>query len=123
MDPIGFALENFDGVGQWRVRDSGFKIDASGTLLDGTPIDGPVGLRSALVNNYSEAFIRTFTEKLTTYALGRGLEYFDMPVVRSIQRDASRRSNRFSEFVLGIVKSAPFQMRRVEETANSEARH
>jgi hypothetical protein len=92
-------------------------------LLDGTPIDGPVGLRNALVNNYSEAFIRTFTEKLTTYALGRGLEYFDMPVVRSIQRDASRRSNRFSEFVLGIVKSAPFQMRRVEETANSEARH
>jgi len=123
MDPIGFALENFDGVGQWRVRDSGFEIDASGTLLDGTPINGPVGLRSALVNNYSEAFIRTFTEKLTTYALGRGLEYFDMPVVRSIQRDASRRSNRFSEFVLGIVKSAPFQMRRVEETANSEARH
>src|SRR5262245_15432829 len=123
MDPIGFALENFDGVGQWRVRDSGFKIDASGQLLDGTPIDGPVGLRNALVNNYSEAFIRTFTEKLTTYALGRGLEYFDMPVVRSIQRDASRRSNRFSDFVLGIVKSAPFQMRRVEETANSEARH
>jgi hypothetical protein len=120
MDPIGFALENFDAVGQWRERDSGMPIDASGQLIDGTKVDGPVSLRNALVNNYSEAFVRTFTEKLMTYALGRGLEYYDMATVRVIHRDAARNNNRFSTIVMGIIKSVPFQMRRVDETEATE---
>jgi hypothetical protein len=120
MDPIGFALENFDAVGQWRERDSGMPIDASGQLIDGTKVDGPVSLRNALVDNYSDAFVRTFTEKLMTYALGRGLEYYDMATVRSIHRDAARNNNRFSAIVMGIIKSVPFQMRRVDETDATE---
>jgi hypothetical protein len=118
MDPIGFALENFDATGAWRVKDSGFPIDASGKLVDGTKVDGPVSLRQALVN-HSGAFISTFTEKLLTYALGRGLEAYDMPTVRSIDREAARSGDRFSSIVLGIVKSAPFQMRRAEEETKS----
>ena len=116
MDPIGFALENFDGTGAWRIHDSGADIDASGKLVDGTKVNGPISLRQALVD-HSDAFFRTFTEKLLTYALGRGIEYYDMPVVRAIDRQAARNENRFSSFVLGIVESAPFQMRRVEEPA------
>jgi hypothetical protein len=84
-------------------------------MVDGTKLDGPVSLRNALVG-HSGAFIRTFTEKLLTYALGRGIEYYDMPVVRAIDREAAGKNNRFSEFVLGIVKSVPFQMRRAEES-------
>ncbi len=116
MDPIGFALENFDGTGAWRIHDSGTDIDASGKLVDRTRVNGPVSLRQALVD-HSDAFFRTFTEKLLTYALGRGIEYYDMPVVRAIDRQATRNENRFSSFVLGIVESAPFQMRRAEEPA------
>jgi hypothetical protein len=118
MDPIGFALENFDATGAWRVMDSGFPIDANGKLVDGTKVDGPVSLRLALVN-HSGAFISTFTEKLLTYALGRGLEAYDMPTVRSIDREAARTGDRFSSIVLGIVKSAPFQLRRAEEETKS----
>jgi Protein of unknown function (DUF1592)/Protein of unknown function (DUF1588)/Protein of unknown function (DUF1585)/Protein of unknown function (DUF1587)/Protein of unknown function (DUF1595) len=114
MDPIGFALENFDALGAWRRNDSGFPVDPSGQLVDGTKIDGPVSLRKALVAR-SDAFIRTFTEKLLTYALGRGVEYYDMPAVRAIDREAARNGNRFSAVILGIVKSAPFQQRRAEE--------
>jgi hypothetical protein len=116
MDPIGFALENFDGTGAWRIHDSGADIDATGKLVDGTKVNGPISLRQALVD-HSDAFFRTFTEKLLTYALGRGIEYYDMPVVRAIDRQAARNENRFSSFVLGIVESVPFQMRRVEEPA------
>jgi hypothetical protein len=115
MDPIGFALENFDGTGAWRIHDSGSDIDASGKLVDGTPVTGPVSLRQALVA-HSDSFFRTFTEKLLTYALGRGIEYYDMPAVRAIDRQAAENNNRFSSFVLGIVESVPFQMRRVAET-------
>jgi mono/diheme cytochrome c family protein len=111
MDPIGLSLENFDGVGKWRTVDSGFKIDASGQLVDGTKIDGPASLRKALAGNYGDAFIRTLAEKLLTYGVGRELHYYDMPVVRAITRDAARSDNRFSSLVLGIVNSAPFQMR------------
>lgn len=113
MDPIGFALETFDAVGASRMYDSGERIDPSGQLLDGTTLDGPVGLRKAL-RDRSGLFARTFTEKLLTYALGRGIEPSDMPVVRGIVRSAADGENRFSAFVLGIVNSAPFQMRRAD---------
>jgi hypothetical protein len=113
MDPIGFALENFDGVGAWRARDGAETIDASGTMVDGTPLHGPASLRMALMAR-SDAFIRTFTVKLLTYGLGRGVEYYDMPAVRAIDREAARENNRFSAFILGIVNSIPFRMRRAE---------
>jgi hypothetical protein len=119
MDPIGFALENFDAVGAWRIHDSGFDVDAAGQLVDGTKLEGPASLRRALLS-HSDAFIRTFTSKLLTYALGRGVEYYDMPAVRAIDRAAAQNGNRFSGFILEIVKSAPFQMRRAEERTGSE---
>ena len=109
MDPIGFSLENFDAVGSWRTEDNGNKIDAVGVLVDGTPLDGPASLRAALTK-YSDQYVRNVSEKLLTYALGRGVEYYDMPVVRSIVRDASKNNYRFSSLVLSIVKSEPFQM-------------
>jgi hypothetical protein len=114
MDPIGLALENFDAVGVWRTRDSGFRIDPSGEMLDGTKLVGPASLRHALVGRQDE-FLGAFTEKLLAYGLGRILDYRDMPVVRSINREAANNNYRFTSFVLGIVKSAPFQMRRVEK--------
>jgi hypothetical protein len=110
MDPIGLALENFDGIGRWRTSDGGARIDASSTLWDGTAVDGPVGLRRAILGR-PEQFARTATEMLLTYALGRGLEYTDMPVVRSIVRESAAREYQFSSLVSGIVKSGPFQMR------------
>jgi Protein of unknown function (DUF1592)/Protein of unknown function (DUF1588)/Protein of unknown function (DUF1585)/Protein of unknown function (DUF1587)/Protein of unknown function (DUF1595) len=116
MDPIGFALENFDALGAWRWNDSGFPVDASGHLVDGTKVNGPASLRQALTA-HSDAFLRTFTEKLLTYALGRGIEYYDMPTVRAIDREAAQNGNRFSSFILGIVNSTPFQKRRAEAAA------
>jgi Protein of unknown function (DUF1592)/Protein of unknown function (DUF1588)/Protein of unknown function (DUF1587)/Protein of unknown function (DUF1585)/Protein of unknown function (DUF1595)/Planctomycete cytochrome C len=110
MDPLGFALENFDAVGRWRLRDEGDAIDASGQLADGTRVDGVVSLRQALLKR-PDVFVGTLTEKLLTYSLGRGLDYYDMPAVRAIVREASADNSRFSSLVLGIVKSAPFQMR------------
>ncbi|MCU1264395.1 MAG: hypothetical protein JWM21_713 [Acidobacteria bacterium] len=115
MDPIGLALENFDAVGVWRTNDSGFRIDPSGQMLDGTRLDGPASLRQALLARGDE-FLVAFTEKLLAYGLGRILDYRDMPVVRSLNRKAAVDNYRFSSFVLGIVGSAPFQMRRAEET-------
>src|SRR6185295_5137550 len=111
MDPIGFALENFDGTGRWRANEAGQKLDASGRLVDGSMIDGVVSLRQGLLR-YSPQFVRAVTEKLLTFALGRGVEYDDMPVVRSIVREAARDDYRFSTVVLAIVKSIPFQMNR-----------
>jgi len=113
MDPIGLALENFDGIGSWRAKDGGLPVDASGRMFDGTPLDGPVSLRKAILS-HSDAFIGTFTENLLAYAVGRVLDYRDMPMVRSIEQEAARNGDRFSTFVLGIVKSMPFQMRRAE---------
>ena len=113
MDPIGFALENFSADAKWRLKDGaegGSPIDAAVELYDGTAIDGPVELRQALLK-YAPQFVRTLTEKLMTYGLGRGVEYFDMPMIRSIVREAEATDYRFSAIVLGIVKSAPFQMR------------
>ena len=119
MDPIGLALENFDGVGQWRTVDSGFPIDTSGQLVDGTRLGGASSLRNALLAR-PEAFVGTLTEKLLMYAIGRETKYYDMPVVRAVMHDAMSDRYRFSELVLGIVKSAPFQMRLKE--AASEPR-
>ncbi len=109
MDPIGFALENFDGIGMWRTEDQGVRVDPSSRTFDGTAIDGPVALRTWLLG-YSDQFVQVVAEKLLTYALGRGVEYQDMPLVRSIARDARRNDNRFSSLVLGVVNSQPFQM-------------
>ena len=114
MDPIGFALENFDAVGAWRTNDSGFRVDATGQMFDGAKLDGPVSLRQAIMN-HSDSFIGTFTENLLAYGLGRVIDYGDMPFVRGIAREAARNNNHFSAFVLGVVKSPAFQMRRVEE--------
>jgi hypothetical protein len=112
MDPIGFALENFDGVGTWRTKQLGQPLDTSGQLTDGTKINGVADLREALLR-YSPQFVRTVTEKLLTYALGRGVEYEDMPTVRAIVRDAARDNYRMSALVMGIAKSDAFQMNRV----------
>ncbi len=121
MDPLGFALENFDAVGAWRTTDAGTPIDASGQLLDGTKVDGPVTLRQALLK-HREEFAATATAKLLTYALGRGVEYFDQPAVRQIVRDAARDDYRWSSIILGIVRSAPFEMRLPLEASASVAR-
>jgi hypothetical protein len=110
MDPLGLALENFDAVGAWRTRESGIDIDASGVLTDGTKIDGVAELRNALVRR-PDVLVGTMTEKLMTYALGRTLEYQDMPAVRAIVRSSARDNYRFSSLVRGIVSSVPFQMR------------
>jgi Protein of unknown function (DUF1592)/Protein of unknown function (DUF1588)/Protein of unknown function (DUF1587)/Protein of unknown function (DUF1585)/Protein of unknown function (DUF1595) len=118
MDPIGLSLENFDAVGAWRTRDAGLPIDAASKMYDGTPLDGPVSLRKAILN-HSDAFIETFTERLLAYGLGRVVDYKDMPMVRSIERAAAQDGNRFSAFVLAIVNSTPFQMRRAEPAAPS----
>jgi hypothetical protein len=110
MDPLGLALENFDAVGAWRTRESGIPIDASGELTDGTKINGVAALRDALVRR-PDVLVGTMTEKLMTYALGRTLEYQDMPAVRAIVRSAARDNYRFSSLVRGIVSSVPFRMR------------
>jgi len=108
MDPIGFALENFDMAGKWRELDAGVPVDARGVLVDGTPLDGPDSLRQAILDR-KDAFATVATEKLLTYALGRTVEYYDMPEVRQIIRDAAEDDYRFSSLVLGVVRSLPFQ--------------
>jgi len=112
MDPIGFALENYDAVGRWRDEDAGAPIDASGKLPDGTGFIGPAGLNELLLTKYRADFVRTAVEKLLTYALGRGVDHHDYPTIRSIDRDAARDNYRISSLILAIVKSTPFQMRR-----------
>lgn len=106
MDPLGFALEGFDGLGRWREG-----VDSSGVLPDGTKVDGPVGLRKIILEK-KDQFVTTATERILTYALGRGVEAFDMPAVRKIVRDAAVDDYRWSSLILGVVKSTPFQMRR-----------
>jgi len=114
MDPIGFSLENFDAVGSWRTRDNGYPIETAGQLYDGAKVDGPVSLRNALMQR-ADIFVKGFTARLLTYALGRGVEYYDMPAVRSIEREAAKDDNHLSALILGIVKSAPFLMSRAPE--------
>jgi mono/diheme cytochrome c family protein len=116
MDPLGFALENYNGIGKWRVMDdTGAKIDATGTLPDGTTFNGPAGLTNLLLTGKRVDFVNTFTTKLMTYALGRGVESYDQPVIRSITRDAARDDYRMSTLISGVIHSAPFQMRRAAE--------
>lgn len=114
IDPLGLALENFDVTGAWRIKDSFVSVDSSGVLFDGSKLDGPVALREALLK-HKETVLRTFTENLMAYSLGRRLEAYDMPTVRSIVRNASTSGNRFSSFVLGIVKSPAFRMAKAAE--------
>jgi hypothetical protein len=113
MDPLGFALENFDAIGRWRTRSDGAAIDSSGVLPDGTAFQGVPGLRTLLVS-HREDFVRTVSEKLLTYAIGRSVEFYDMPAIRKIERDAAAADYRWSSMISAIVKSAPFQMRRSE---------
>ena len=114
MDPPGLSLEQFDAVGRWREVDASFApIDATGALPDGTTFDGVAGLRQALLSR-PEQFVSTLSEKMLTYALGRGVEYYDAPALRAILKDAARDDFRFSTLVLGIVNSTPFQMRRTQ---------
>jgi hypothetical protein len=135
IDPIGLALENFDVTGAWRtldrtasisdagtrIRSVGVPIDTKTTLFDGTAIDGPASLRQAIVS-HGDAVIENLTEKLAEYALGRRIEYYDMPTIRSITREAAKNNNRFSSFVMGIVKSAPFQMSTAEPATTDAAK-
>ena len=111
MDPLGFALENFDAVGGWRTVDGKTAIDPSGVLPDGAQFQGPAGLRKLLLTKREE-FVNTVAEKLLTYSLGRPVEYYDEPAVRKILRDAAPSDYHWSSLVLGIVNSTPFQMRR-----------
>ena len=112
MDPIGLSIENFDAIGRWRTRtEGGTPVDSSGGLPSGATFEGVAGLKRALLNR-PELFVTTVTEKLLTYALGRGIEFYDVPAVRAVTRDARNNDYRFSSLVLGIVKSTPFQMRR-----------
>jgi hypothetical protein len=113
MDPLGLALENFDATGAWRVKDNGVTVDPTGELYDGTKMDGPEALRQALLKR-PEVLLRNFTENLMTYALGRQVEAYDMPAVRTIVRDAGNNGNRLSSFVLGVVNSAAFRMSKSE---------
>ena len=118
MDPIGFAMENFDAVGAWRTHEARAPIDASGQLLDGTKVNGIVELKKVLMRE-PDRFVATFTEKLMTYALGRGLAYYDIPTVRAIVRDSAKNNYRFSSIVLEVVQSTPFQMRvKASESSN-----
>ena len=113
MDPVGFSLENYDAVGRWRTVDDGTPIDASGSLPDGSKFDGVAGLQKALLSR-PDVFATTFTEKLLTYALGRGVDYHDAAAVRRVVRDASANDYKFSSFIAGVVNSTPFQMRRAQ---------
>jgi hypothetical protein len=124
MDPIGLALENYDAIGRWRSTDDGAPIDPSGTLFNGAKVNGPAALRQMLTSR-PEVFVGVMTEKMLTYALGRGLEYYDMPVVRQILRGSAPGNFKFSSLVLGIVKSTPFEMKlsgaSQETTASADA--
>ena len=121
MDPVGLSLENFDAIGRWRTLTAGLApIDASGGLPDGTVFDGVAGLRQALLDR-SDQFVRTLVDKLMTYALGRATEHYDAPAVRAVERGAKAGGYRFSDIVLGIVRSTPFQMRRPDAVALAAA--
>jgi hypothetical protein len=123
MDPIGFALENFDADAGYRTMqggEGGVPLDTASVLWDGTKVNGPIELRQALMH-YSPQFVRSITEKLMTFGIGRGMEYQDMPVIRSIVHDADKDNDRFVSLLMGIIRSAPFQMRtrEVEDRAGN----
>ena len=118
MDPIGFAMENFDAVGRWRDRDADKPIDASGVFPDGVKFDGMAGLKAALLS-HPEEFVSTVAEKLLMYALGRNVQYYDQPAVRAIVRESARNNYSFTSLVLGVVKSTPFQMREAQAASQT----
>ena len=120
MDPIGLALDNFDVTGKWRIRENGMPLDTRGELYDGTPVTSPRDLRQALLRR-PIPLVRTFTENLMAYALGRRIEYYDKPTVRAIARDAEDNDYRMSSFILGVVKSRAFQMSRAESVVEEGA--
>jgi len=111
MDPIGFALENFDAVGQWRDQDAGKPIDVSSKLADGTEVNGVQGVRDLLLKD-PERFVNAVAQKMLMYGLGRNTQYYDAPSVRKIVRESAASDYKFSALVLGVVKSDPFQMRK-----------
>jgi hypothetical protein len=113
IDPLGLALENFDATGAWRIKDNEVPVDSVGDLYDGTKMNGPAGLRDALLK-HQDMFLRSFAENLLTYAIGRRVEYADMPTVRAIVRDAAKNNNKMSSFIMGVVNSAPFRMVKAE---------
>jgi hypothetical protein len=113
MDPIGLALENYDVTGRWRVRDNGSPVDPRSELWDGSPVASPSDLREALLKR-RESLLRTFTRNLMAYALGRRVEYFDMPTVRSIVRNAAADNDRFGAYIMGVVNSPAFRMQKLE---------
>ncbi len=115
MDPIGFSLENYDGVGAWRTKDSGAAIDASGKMPDGTVFTGPAGLKKLLLTAHRDEFVETLTEKMMTFALGRGIEYYDKPAMRAIIRDAAKQNTTIPALIQSLVKSPQFQMRRTRD--------
>ena len=119
IDPLGLALENFDVTGRWRIRDNGNLVDPVGDLYDGTKMTGPGGLRAALLK-HQDMFFTSFTESLLTYSLGRRVEYYDMPAIRKIVRDAARDNHRFSAFALGVVNSRAFQMARADDVTTTD---
>jgi hypothetical protein len=123
MDPLGFALENFDPIGKWRSSSDGLPIDAAASLPDGTKFQGIAGLRQVLLSR-GEQFATTFVEKLMTYALGREVEYYDLPAVRKVAQEAAGQDHRWSSIILGIVQSTPFQMSVVksQHSATSDAK-
>jgi hypothetical protein len=110
MDPLGFALEHYDAVGRWRAHADGQRVDATAVFADGTPLDGAAGLR-AFVLHHRDEYVRTFTARLLTYALGRHLDFRDQPVVRAIARETAADGHRWADVIAAIVRSAPFQMR------------
>jgi hypothetical protein len=119
MDPIGFALESFDAIGRWRTMDGTTPIDPSAVMYDGTQIEGAADLRGFLLK-YSDQFVRTAAEKLLTYAIGRGVEYYDMPVVRAIANDAAEDEYRFGALIAAVVHSEPFRMNTKAGPPSSE---
>lgn len=119
MDPIGFATEKFDAVGHWRDVDNGHVIDTSGVFPDGTKFDGMSGMKKTLLL-HPEEFVGTVAERLLMYAVGRNVQYFDRPALRSIVRDAARDNYTFGSLVLGVVNSAPFQMREAAVSSSSK---
>jgi hypothetical protein len=113
MDPIGFAMENFDAVGRWRDRDADSKIDASGVFPDGVKFEGMAGLKAALLS-HPEEFVSTVTGKLLMFAIGRNVQYFDQPAIRAIVKKSAGDNYKFASLVQGVVKSVPFQMREAQ---------
>ena len=122
MDPIGFALENFDGIALWRSHDEGQDINPVTQVFDGTKIASPTDVRNWLVSKYSNQFVQVASEKLLIYALGRGIEYYDASAVRSAVRAAATSDYKFATLVAGLAKSAPFQMRETSQPAASSGR-